>query len=131
MKGMLRSILATAILVLAFAGGALAVYFQVHKEELTPIGRRLALVSFLGLLWTGLPLGAALWATYAPPGNRWQRCWRFVAGATCFYAVIGLFALAVNQLLQPLVGETIGQLIYFGVSGICVHLCLKRFKRPK
>jgi hypothetical protein len=128
---MLRPILATAVIVLVLAAGALAVYLQVHKEELTPIGRRLVVVSFLGLLWTGLPLGAALGLTYAPPGNRLQRWWRVVAGVTCFYAVIGLFALAVNQLLQPLVGETIGQLIYFGVSGICVHLCLKRFKRPK
>jgi hypothetical protein len=128
---MLRPILATAVIVLAFAGGAFSVYFQVHKEELTPIGRRLLLVSLLGLLWTGLPLGAALGLTYVPPGNRLQRWWRVVAGATCFCAVVGLFALVVKWSLQPLVGEPIGTLVYFGVSWICVHLCLKRFQRPK
>jgi len=134
---MLRPILATAIIVLAFASGALAVYFQAHKEELTPIGRRVVLVSFVGLLWTGLPLGAALGLTYLPPGDRLsrgdrlQKWWRVVASATCFIAVVCLFALAVYWLLQPLVGEPISTLAYFGVSGICVHLGIKRLQRPK
>src|SRR5262245_29051526 len=128
---MLRPILATAVIVLAFGCGALAVYFSAYKEELTPIGRRLVLVSFLGLLWTSLPLGAALGLTYSPPGNRLQKWWRGVAGLTCFFAVFGLFALAVKWFLLPLAGEPIGTLVYFGVGGVCTHLLIKRAQRPR
>jgi|SRR5262245_10727980 len=129
---MLRPLLATAIIVLAFASGALAIYFQAHKEELTPIGRRHVLVSFVGLLWTGLPLGAAYAVVaYAPPGNHWRRWWYVTAGWTCFFAGVGLFALAYKWLLLPLVGEPISTLVYFGVGGVCTHLLIKRAQRPR
>ncbi len=129
---MLRPILATAIFVLLFAGVPLLVYWDGHKEELTPIGRRLVLASFLGLLWVASPLGAAYAVVaYAPPGNHWRRWWYVTAGWTCFYAAIGLFALAVNQLLRPLVGETISHIIYFGGAGTCTLVLLKRFQRRK
>ena len=125
-------ILATAIIGIVIASGALAVYFSAYKETLTPTGRSSLLVSVLALIWISAPLGAAYAAVaYAPPGNHWQKWWRVTAGWTCFYAVAGLFALALKWLLLPLVGKTIGTLVYFGVSGVCIHLCLKRLRRPK
>ena len=129
---MLRPILATAVIGVVFASGALGGYWGAYNETLTPAGRRFLLIAVLALMWTGLALGTAYAALfYLPPGNRWQRWWRVMAGLTCFYAVVGLFALAEKWLLQPVVGEPIGTLVYFGVLGICVHLCLKRLQRPK
>jgi hypothetical protein len=129
---MLRPILATAILVLLFGGVPLLVYLDAHKGELTPMGRTLVLSLFLGLMWIAALLGAAYGVVAcAPPGNNWRRWWYVTAGLTCFYAAIGLFVLAVNQLLRPLVGETMSNLIYFGGTATCTLVLLNRIQRRK
>jgi hypothetical protein len=128
----LRPILATAIFLLLFAGVPLLVYWNGHKDELTPLGRSCFLASIVALISIGWPLGAAYSVVaYAPPGHHWRRWWRVTADWTCFVAGFGLFALAHQWLLLPLVGEPIGTLIFFGVGGGCVLLLLKRAQHLK
>ncbi len=132
---MLRPILATAIIAIPFAGGALGAFGAAYRETLTPTGRIFVLVSIVALIWIGLALMMAYAALYyLPPNNVWQTWWRAMAafsrvGAICVMICVP-FALAYKWLLLPVVGEPIGTLVYCGVIAICVHLFLNRLQRP-